>query len=93
VVDTKFNLGSMNKMFTTIAVAQLVEKGEPSYEDKVGKYLGEDWIKPENAEKIAIHHLLTHTSGTGDLFSDHRKARSRGGTEKMGLRFRPGERR
>lgn len=68
-VDTKFNLGSMNKMFTTIAVAQLVERGKLSYQDKVGDYLGGDWIKPENAERITIHHLLTHTSGLGDFFS------------------------
>lgn len=68
-VDTKFNLGSMNKMFTTIAVAQLVEKGKLSYKDKVGKYLGEEWINPENGEKVTIHHLLTHTSGLGDFFS------------------------
>lgn len=69
-IDTKFNLGSMNKMFTTIAVAQLAEKGKLSYTDKVGKYLGEKWIKPENGEKVTIHHLLTHTSGLGDFFSN-----------------------
>jgi len=68
-VDTKFSLGSMNKMFTTIAVAQLVEEGKLSYKDKVGKYLSDEWIKPENGEKVTIHHLLTHTSGLGDFFS------------------------
>ena len=60
----------MNKMFTTIAVAQLVEKGRLSYKDKVGKYLGKEWISPENGEKVTIHHLLTHTSGLGDFFSE-----------------------
>lgn len=69
-VDTKFNLSSMNKMFTTIAVAQLVEKGKLSYQDKVGKYLGKEWINPENGEKVTIHHLLNHTSGLGDFFSE-----------------------
>lgn len=69
-IDTKFNLGSMNKMFTTIAVAQLAEKGKLSYQDKVGKYLGKEWISPENGEKVTIHHLLTHTSGLGDFFSE-----------------------
>ena len=69
-IDTKFNLGSMNKMFTTIAVAQLAEKGKLSYKDKVGQYLGEEWIKPENVEKITVHHLLTHTSGLRDFFSE-----------------------
>jgi CubicO group peptidase (beta-lactamase class C family) len=68
-IDTKFNLGSMNKMFTTVAVAQLVERGKLSYSDKVGKYLGEEWIVPQNGEKITVHHLLIHTSGLGDFFS------------------------
>jgi hypothetical protein len=33
-VDTKFNLGSMNKMFTAIALAQLAEKGKLSFETR-----------------------------------------------------------
>jgi len=41
-IDTKFNLGSMNKMVTSVAIAQLVEKGELSYEDTIGNYLGDD---------------------------------------------------
>ncbi len=67
-IDTKFNLGSMNKMFTSIAVAQLVEKGKLSYDDLVGKYLGSDWVTKETAEKVKIKHLLTHTCGLGGLF-------------------------
>lgn len=67
-IDTKFNLGSMNKMFTSIAVAQLVEKGKLSYDDLVGKYLGSDWVTKETAEKVRIKHLLTHTAGLGGLF-------------------------
>src|SRR4029077_16302674 len=37
--DTKFNLGSMNKMFTAVAVAQLAEKGRLAFTDPVGKHL------------------------------------------------------
>ena len=68
-VDTKFNLGSMNKMFTTIAIAQLVEKGSLSYDDPIGKYLGEDWLSAETGNKVKISHLLTHTSGFGSHFT------------------------
>lgn len=69
-IDTKFNLGSMNKMFTGVAVAQLVEKGKLSYEDLAGKYLDSTWIQKETAEKVKIKHLLTHTSGLGSFFND-----------------------
>ncbi|HYP02622.1 MAG TPA: serine hydrolase domain-containing protein, partial [Pyrinomonadaceae bacterium] len=37
--DTKFNLGSMNKMFTSVAVAQLAERGKLSFEDPLAKFL------------------------------------------------------
>ena len=68
--DTKFNLGSMNKMFTGVAIAQLVEKGKLSYEDLLGKHLGSDWITDETAEKVKIKHLLSHTSGLGSYFNE-----------------------
>jgi CubicO group peptidase (beta-lactamase class C family) len=76
-IDTKFNLGSMNKMFTAVAVAQLVEKGKLSYEDLVGKYLDSTWIQKETAEKVKIKHLLTHTSGLGSFFNDTYEKTSR----------------
>jgi CubicO group peptidase (beta-lactamase class C family) len=67
-LDTKFNLGSMNKMFTSVAIAQLVEAGKLSYEDKLIKVLP-DYPNKQAAEKITVHQLLTHTSGLGDYFS------------------------
>ena len=77
-VDTKFNLGSMNKMFTAVAVAQLVERGVLSWDDPVGKWLGADWVRPEVGEKVTIGHLLTHTSGLGSFFNDEFMRSSRG---------------
>lgn len=67
-IDTKFNLGSMNKMFTSIAIAQLVERGKVSLDDPLSKYLPEFPTK-EWAEKIQIKHLLSHTSGLGSYFN------------------------
>jgi CubicO group peptidase (beta-lactamase class C family) len=69
-VDTKFNLGSMNKMVTAVAIAQLVEKGKLSYDDLIGKDLGPDWIKEETGKKVMIKHLLSHTSGLGSYFNE-----------------------
>ena len=68
-IDTKFNLGSMNKMFTGVAIAQLAQEGKLSFSDKVGKYLP-DYPNKEVAEKVTIHQLLTHTSGLGDYWEE-----------------------
>lgn len=75
-VDTKFNLGSMNKMFTAVAIAQLVEKGKLSYDDPLSKFIP-DFPNPEAAKKIQIKHLLTHTAGLGGYFSEKYDALSR----------------
>ncbi|MFH2043415.1 MAG: serine hydrolase domain-containing protein, partial [Acidobacteriota bacterium] len=40
-IDTKFNLGSMNKMFTSVAVMQLVEQGKINLNDPLSMYLDE----------------------------------------------------
>ncbi len=69
-VDTKFNLGSMNKMFTGVAVAQLVQRGKLSLDDPISKYVSTDWLPREMADKIKVKHLLTHTSGLGSYFTD-----------------------
>jgi CubicO group peptidase (beta-lactamase class C family) len=63
-IDTKFNIASLGKMFTAVAVAQLVERGKLSYEDTIGKILS-DYPNQEAAQKVTVHHLLTHTSGLG----------------------------
>jgi CubicO group peptidase (beta-lactamase class C family) len=69
-IDTKFNLGSMNKMFTATAIMQLVERGRLSLDDPISKYVDESWIPEEITSKITIHHLLTHTSGLGSYFNE-----------------------
>jgi CubicO group peptidase (beta-lactamase class C family) len=69
-VDTKFNLGSMNKMFTSTAVVQLAEKGKLSLDDPISKYIDESWLPKEVTDKITIRHLLTHSSGLGSYFNE-----------------------
>jgi CubicO group peptidase (beta-lactamase class C family) len=66
-LDTRFRLGSMNKMFTSVAIAQLVQQGKMSYSDPVAKLLP-DYPDKDIAAKITVHQLLTHTSGLGDFF-------------------------
>jgi CubicO group peptidase (beta-lactamase class C family) len=66
-LDTGFRIGSMNKMFTAVAVLQLVQVGKIEIDANVGKYL-RDYPGKDIAKKVTIHHLLTHTGGTGDFF-------------------------
>jgi len=66
-LGTQFRIGSMNKMFTAVAVLQLVQAGKIKLTDPVGKYVT-DYPNQEVASKVTIHHLLTHTGGTGDFF-------------------------
>jgi CubicO group peptidase (beta-lactamase class C family) len=66
--NTKFNVASMGKMFTGIAVAQLAEQGKLSFNDLIAKHLP-DYPK-EVASRVTIHHLLTHTSGMGSYWKD-----------------------
>ena len=77
-IDTKFNLGSMNKMMTGVAVAQLVQAGRLALTDTVGKFLPA-WPQPV-AETVTVHHLLTHTGGIASYWNqqfEERKARLR----------------
>jgi len=66
-LGTKFRIGSMNKMFTAVAVLQLVQAGKIQLSDPLVKFLS-DYPNQELASKVTIHHLLTHTGGTGDFF-------------------------
>ena len=75
-VETKFNLGSMNKMLTAVAVMQLAEQGKLAVTDTVGKHLP-DYPNKEVANRVTIHQLLTHTSGLGDFFNEKFFARDR----------------
>lgn len=80
-IDTRFNLGSINKMFTAVAIAQLVEQGKLSYTDTLEKALP-DYSNKEIAQKVTVRHLLSHTSGitetksllSGDAFRQEFRA-------------------
>ncbi|MFX0115978.1 MAG: serine hydrolase domain-containing protein [Candidatus Hodarchaeota archaeon] len=63
--QTKFNLGSMNKIFTAAAILQLYEQEKLKLSDCVQEYLPSF----PNGDRITIHHLLTHTSGLGSFWN------------------------
>ena len=66
-LNTQFRIGSMNKMFTAVATLQLVQAGKIKLTDPLIKFLP-DYPNKDLASKVTIHHLLTHTGGTGDFF-------------------------
>jgi CubicO group peptidase (beta-lactamase class C family) len=66
-LHTKFRIGSMNKMFTATAVVQLAQAGKLNFTDPLARFLP-DYPNKDAASKLTIHHLLTHTGGTGDIF-------------------------
>lgn len=58
--STIFNIGSVTKQFTAIAILKLQEEGKLQVQDKISKYFPE---VPSDKSEITIHQLLTHTSG------------------------------
>jgi CubicO group peptidase (beta-lactamase class C family) len=67
-VDTKFNLGSITKVFTKVAVMQLAEQNKLSLEGYISEYLPN--YPSDIAAKVTINHLLNHTSGMGSYFNE-----------------------
>jgi len=74
-VDTRFQIGDLDKSFTAVAIAQLVEAGKLSYDDPIGKFI--EYPDRVNAGKIKIKHLLSDTSGLGDYFNAKYTANAR----------------
>lgn len=66
--DTRFGIASGCKLFTSIAICQLVEKGKLSFATKLEECL--DVSLPNFDKDITIHHLLTHTAGIPDYFDE-----------------------
>lgn len=64
-LDTRFNLGSINKIFTTVAILQLAHAGKLSLSDHIDKYLPD--YPREAAAKITIEMLLHHRAGVPDM--------------------------
>ncbi len=67
-LNTRFDIGSMNKTFTKVAVLELIHEGKLSAGDALGKFL--DGFPAEAAEKITVEDLLEHRSGYGDYHTE-----------------------
>ena len=58
--DYRFNIGSITKEFSAVALLQLEEKGKLKLDDKVSKFIPE---LPKWANEVTIKDLLQYTSG------------------------------
>jgi len=62
--DTIFEIGSVTKVFTSLLLADMVQRGQVTLTDPVAKYLPPDVKVPErNGRAITLQDLATHTSG------------------------------
>ena len=100
VLDTKFHIASVTKMFVAMAMLILFEQGLIDLHEKPSVYL------PELAaldKDITLHHLLSHTSGLQDIYDvphlrfEMSKLKIENGDllsylVKLPQQFRPGER-
>lgn len=66
-IETRFNLGSINKVFTAVAIAQLAEQGKLGIDDPIGKYLP-SYPNADARVKVTVRECLLHSSGIGDFF-------------------------
>jgi len=64
--ETKFHVGSIGKMFTAVAIAQLVEAGKLSWDATLAQVLPE-YADQAAAKDITVWELLHHTAGLGDV--------------------------
>ena len=70
--DTIFAIGSITKVFTTILLADMVDRGLVNLDDPIEKYFPPSVKAPTyNGQKIILENLATHTSGLPEFPGSH----------------------
>ncbi len=97
--DTVYEIASVTKLFTAMAIMMLVESGRLSLSDTIGQYLPE---MPRTWHAITLQHILTHQSGLKPYTDmprywettrhDLSREEILGLVRDLPLRFTPGER-
>jgi CubicO group peptidase (beta-lactamase class C family) len=85
-LETRFNIASITKMFTAVAVLQLVEQGKLALDATVNDYLPE--VEIGMGDRMTVHHLLRHQSGLGIYWNEkckQRRSRLRSTTDYLEL--------
>jgi CubicO group peptidase (beta-lactamase class C family) len=68
--DTLFEIGSMSKVFTSLLLADAVQRGEVALTDPIAKYLPSNVKVPQRGRVITLQDLSNHTSGLPRLPSN-----------------------
>ncbi|MEJ2543835.1 MAG: serine hydrolase [Calditrichaceae bacterium] len=74
-IETRFNIGSLNKDFTYVLILQLLSEDSLKLDDTIGQYI--DDFDDKISNKVTIRHILRHASGFGDygMHPDYQKNR------------------
>ena len=72
-LDTRFNIGSITKLFTEILIERLAKQGRLALDAPFGTYLP-DYPDRDIARRVTIEQLLHMSSGLGDFFGDEFEA-------------------
>lgn len=65
---TRYGIASGCKIFTAVAICQLVENGKLSFDSRLKDFA--ELAFPNFDDEITVHHLLAHTSGIPDYFDE-----------------------
>ena len=69
--DTIYQIGSMTKTWTALAIMQLVDEGSLDLDEPVRRYLPGFRVADASAtETVTARHLLNHTNGIEEAFGD-----------------------
>lgn len=71
--STRFDVGSITKLMTQIAIAQLLQSGKLGLDDTILDHIP-DYPNPDAARRITVQQLVDHSSGLGDIFNDRWEA-------------------
>ena len=69
-VDTRFNLGSINKIFTHVAILQLEQQGKLKLDDTIDRFLPD--YPRGNASRVTVRMLLDHRGGVPDVLESRK---------------------
>ncbi|WP_299094986.1 serine hydrolase domain-containing protein [uncultured Winogradskyella sp.] len=76
-IDNPFYTASITKLFTATAIGILKDRKQLNFEDKIARYLPDSLITnlhvlggKNYSKELTITHLLQHTSGLPDYFTD-----------------------
>jgi serine-type D-Ala-D-Ala carboxypeptidase/endopeptidase len=62
--DTLFEIGSISKVFTAMALTQMAERGDLKLDDPISRFLPQSVKTPtRNGKAVSLLSLATHTSG------------------------------